>query len=386
MTLIRSNRSRDLRVDFFRGLALWWIYTDHIPGDILGKYSLQNFALCDAAEVFVLLAGFGAGIAYGTTMNRQGYLYAAADTLRRAWTLYIAHIFLFVVYAAQVAYSAAALDRMFYLEEARLNVLADDPFRALLEALLLRFQPNLLNILPLYVTLLLMFALALPLLRWPKLLFLVSGAIYVAVRMTGFNLPSWDDAGGWFLNPLAWQFLFMIGAILAYAPPRMPRVRWPLDTMAAAILVAGVVIIWVIDNHPRILASMPMPVIRFLITQDKTGLHPFRLISILSLTWVVVRIIPREASWLQSRYSWPLVLMGQNSLPVFCCGIFFGFMARLGLETDDSTAMQFVVNVFGVLAMLAVAGLAAWYRGKGRGSAVPRQTVSLPAVARTDTG
>ncbi|HLJ05190.1 MAG TPA: OpgC domain-containing protein [Acetobacteraceae bacterium] len=386
MTLIRSNRSRDLRVDFFRGLALWWIYTDHIPGDVLGKYSLQNFALCDAAEVFVLLAGFGAGIAYGSTMNRQGYLYAGADTLRRAWTLYIAHIFLFVVYAAQVAYSAAALDRMFYLEEARLNVLADDPFRALLEALLLRFQPNLLNILPLYVTLLLMFALALPLLRWPKLLFLVSGAIYVAVRMTGFNLPSWDDAGGWFLNPLAWQFLFMIGAILAYAPPRMPRVRWPLDTMAAAILVAGVVIIWVIDNHARILASMPTPVIRFLITQDKTGLHPFRLVSILSLTWVVVRIIPREASWLQSRYAGPLVLMGQNSLPVFCCGIFFGFMARLGLETDDSAAMQFVVNVFGVLAMLAVAGLAAWYRGKGRGSAVPRQTVSLPAVARTDTG
>jgi hypothetical protein len=386
MTLIRSNRSRDLRVDFFRGLALWWIYTDHIPGDILGKYSLQNFALCDAAEVFVLLAGFGAGIAYGTTMNRQGYLYAAADTLRRAWTLYIAHIFLFVVYAAQVAYSAAALDRMFYLEEARLNVLADDPFRALLEALLLRFQPNLLNILPLYVTLLLMFALALPLLRWPKVLFLVSGAIYVAVRMTGFNLPSWDDAGGWFLNPLAWQFLFMIGAILAYAPPRMPRVRWPLDAMAAAVLVAGVVIIWVIDNHSRILASMPTPVIRFLITQDKTGLHPFRLISILSLTWVVVRVIPLGASWLQSRYAGPLVLMGQNSLPVFCCGIFFGFMARLGLETEDSAAMQLVVNVFGILAMLAVAGLAAWYRGKGRGSAVPRQTVSLPAVARTDTG
>ena len=111
MALIRSNTARDLRVDFFRGLALWWIYTDHIPGDVLGDYSLRNFAMCDATEVFVLLAGFGAGIAYGSVMDRQGYLYAAADTLRRAWTLYIAHIFLFVVYTAQVAYSAAALDR-----------------------------------------------------------------------------------------------------------------------------------------------------------------------------------------------------------------------------------------------------------------------------------
>ena len=167
MQLIRSGRDRDLRVDFFRGLALWWIYTDHIPGDILGRYSLQNFAMCDAAEIFVLLAGFGAGIAYGSVMNRQGYLYAGADTVRRAWTLYVAHIFLFVVYAAQVAYTAAALDRSFYLEEARLDVLADAPYRALLEALLLRFQPNLLNILPLYVVLLLIFALVLPLLRRP---------------------------------------------------------------------------------------------------------------------------------------------------------------------------------------------------------------------------
>ncbi len=385
MTLIRSNRSRDLRVDFFRGLALWWIYTDHIPGNVLGKYSLQNFALCDAAEVFVLLAGFGAGIAYGSTMNRQGYLYAAADTLRRAWTLYIAHIFLFVVYAAQVAYSAAALDRMFYLDEARLNVLADDPFRALLEALLLRFQPNLLNILPLYVALLLMFALALPLLRKPMLLLAASVALYVITRVTGLNLSSWDDSGGWYLNPFAWQLLFIVGAILAYAPPRMPRVRWPLDLLSALVLFAGIVIIWVIDNHPRILATMPSPVVRYLLSEDKTGLHPLRLLSILALTWLVVRVVPRDAQWLQSRYASPLVLLGQNSLPVFCFGIFFGFLARLGLEADDGAGMQFMVNALGALTMLAVAALAAWYRGKGR-QTVPRNTVNLPAAARTDTG
>jgi hypothetical protein len=385
MTLIRSNRSRDLRVDFFRGLALWWIYTDHVPGDVLGKYSLQNFALCDAAEVFVLLAGFGAGIAYGSTMNRQGYLYAAADTLRRAWTLYIAHIFLFVVYAAQVAYSAAALDRMFYLDEARLNVLADDPFRALLEALLLRFQPNLLNILPLYVALLLIFALALPLLRKPMLLLAASVTLYVITRVTGLNLSSWDDSGGWYLNPLAWQLLFMIGAILAYAPPRMPRVRWPLDLLSVLVVFVGIIIIWVIDNHPRVMAAMPNPVVRFLLSQDKTGLHPLRLFSILALTWLVVRVVPREAQWLQSRYAAPLVLLGQNSLPVFCFGIFFGFLARLGLEADDGAGMQFMVNALGALTMLAVAALAAWYRGKGR-PAVPRNTVTLPVAARTDTG
>ena len=384
MALIRSNRRRDLRVDFFRGLALWWIYTDHIPGDVLGNYSLRNFAMCDATEVFVLLAGFGAGIAYGTEMDRQGYLYAAADTLRRAWTLYIAHIFLFVVYTAQVAYSATALDRTFYLEETRLDVLADAPYRALLEALLLRFQPNLLNILPLYVALLLIFAVALPLLRKPAVLFAVSLAGYAAVRITGVNVSAWTGEG-WFFNPFAWQFLFMIGAIMAYAPPAMPRLRWPIDAAAVLVLAAGVVVIWVIDAHPRILASMPAAVIRFVITEDKTGLHPFRLLSILSLAWLTMHAVPRDAAWLRSRGAAPLVLLGQNSLPVFCSGIFLGFLARLGLEADEGAAMQLAVNLFGALAMLAVGGLAAWYREKGRAPA-PRQPVALPAAARTDTG
>ena len=284
MQLIRASRARVLRVDFFRGLALWWIYTDHIPGDVLGDYSLRNFAMCDAAEVFVLLAGFGAGLAYGSVMNRQGYLYAAADTLRRAWTLYVAHIFLFVVYTAQVAYSAATLDRAFYLEETRLDVLAEAPYRALLEALLLRFQPSLLNILPLYVVLLLLFAASLWMLRRPALLFVVSLALYAAVRFTGINLPSWTGEG-WYFNPFAWQFLFMIGAILAYAPPAMPPLRWPIDLLAIVVLLAGIIVIWVIDIHPLILARMPASVIRFIITEDKTGLHPFRLFSILALAW-----------------------------------------------------------------------------------------------------
>jgi OpgC protein len=168
MSLVRENR--DLRIDVFRGLALWWIFSDHIPGDVLGDYSLRNFALCDATEVFVLLAGFSAGSAYGSTMNRHGYAYAAADVLRRVWTLFVVHVFIFVVYAALVGCSADILGRSSYLDESHLDVLAGAPYRALLEALFLRYQPSLLNILPLYIVLLLIFSVALPLLRRPKLL------------------------------------------------------------------------------------------------------------------------------------------------------------------------------------------------------------------------
>ena len=383
MDLIRRGGSRDLRVDFCRGLALWWIYTDHIPGDALAQFSLQNFAMCDATEIFVLLAGYGAGLAYGGVMDRQGYLHAAADTMRRAWTLYIAHIFLFVVFTAQVAYSADALDRVNYLEETRLDILGDDPYRGLLEALLLRFQPSLLNILPLYVVLLVLFAVALPLLRWPRLLLAISLVPYVLVRVTGLNFIAWTG-DGWFFDPLAWQFLFMIGAVLAYAPPAMPRRRWPLDVASVVVLLAGVVTIWVIGTHPRISGLLPQPVIRFVVTEDKTGLHPFRLFSILGLLWLTVRLVPFDAVWLRSRIAAPFVLIGQNSLPVFCSGIFFGFIARLGLEFDDGIVMQVGANLSGALVMLGVGGLAAWYRGKGRRPS--HAPAALPVVARTDTG
>jgi hypothetical protein len=358
MSLIRDNR--DLRIDFFRGLALWWIFTDHIPGNVLGYYSLRNFALCDATEVFVLLAGFGAGIAYGSTMDRRGYAYAAVDVVRRAWTLFIAHIFLFVVYAAQVGYSASALDHISYLDESHLDVLADAPYRALLEALVLRYQPSLLNILPLYVVLLLMFAAALPLLRRPMLLLILSLVVYLTVRATGINLPSWIG-GGWFFNPLTWQFLFVIGVILAYAPVQMPEPRRLFDAVAILALLMGLVIIWGIWKHPLVVGMLPQPVAEVVLSIDKTSLDPLRLTSILSLLWLTARLVPREANWPDSRLAAPLVLIGQHSLPVFCFSIVVGFAGRLALEAYDGPLMQVLVNVIGASSLVAVGSLAACY-------------------------
>lgn len=381
MTLIRSTAGRDLRVDFFRGLALWWIYTDHIPGDVLGQVSLQNVALCDAAEVFVLLAGFGAAKAYGTAMDRDGFLYGAAGAAKRAWTLYIAHIFLFVVYAAQVSYGATALNHLNYLDESRLNVVGYAPYQALLQALTLRYQPSLLNILPLYVVLLLMFAVVMPLLRRPKVLLGLSVAVYFGARIAHLNFPSWTDQG-WFFNPLTWQLLFVIGALLAYAPPKRIAKPQLWDALSVAVLLGGLVVIFGVWQHPGLAATLPQRVTHALLSIDKTNLDPPRLISILALTWLTVRLVPAGARWLQSRPAAPVVLMGQHSLPVFCFGIFIGFFGRMALEFNDGPPMQLLVNIGGLASMILVALIAAWYRRGGR----PRERAEpLPASARTVT-
>ncbi|MDE2007483.1 MAG: OpgC domain-containing protein [Rhodospirillales bacterium] len=379
MELVRGGRGRDLRVDFFRGCALWWIFADHIPDNVMAQASLHMVALNDAAEVFVLLAGFGAAKAYGAAMARNGWFYGAAEALKRAWVLYIAHIFLFVVYAAQVSNSVAALDRATYLDEARLDVLARAPYRALLEALTLRYQPSLLNILPLYVVLLAMFAFALPLLRRPRLMLAGSAALYLAARAWQWNLPGWHGTG-WYFDPLTWQLLFTIGALMATSPPDLSRFARPLDFAAGAMLAFGLALKYLVWPHPALVTWLPITYAHALLWMDKTSLDPARILSILAMVWLVVRLVPAEARWLQSRAAKLLVLAGQHSLPVFCWGIFLGFFARLGLEVDDGAGMQVAVNLGGALAMLAVATVAAWYAGAGRSRRAP----AAPGAGRED--
>ncbi len=391
-----GKMARDLRADAFRGIALWFILIDHIPGNRLGGLTLRNVALSDATEAFVLLAGYAAGLAYGATLDRHGWAFAAAALLRRLGTLYVAHIFLFVVFTAQVGYSAAALESSAYLDEMHLDVFGEQPYLALLQALLLRFQPAFLDILPLYIVLMLMLVPALPLLRWPWLLMGLSVAGYVVVRLFGLNLPNWVD-GGWFFNPLAWQVLFFTGCLLGYAPWRegrrgpAPAVPFHPALIGAAILalLLGLVIVLIGDYGEQWLAELPQPLAELLTTIDKTGLHPFRLISVLALAYLVGHAVPRDANWLRSRLAAPFVLMGQHGLPVFCVGIFLAFLGRLALEMDDRWPMQVAVNLAGLAALISIGIIGAWYRLRERGesahSATNPAAVGLRAPAASST-
>ena len=362
MQLISTNR--DLRVDFFRGVALWLIFIDHIPGNWIAQFSLRNFALCDSTEVFVLLAGYAAGLAYGRSMDKNGWIFAGADVLRRAWVLYIAHIFLFVVFSAQVSYSATALDRSDYLEEIHIDALADAPYRAMLEALLLHFQPAYLDILPMYIALLVVFAFVIPLLRWRWLLLLLSGGAYAAVRITGYNLSSWTG-GGWYFNPIAWQFLFICGSALSYRPIQLPGPKRLYDVAAVTIVVVGLILLWLVWPAADIDTSMPVWAARILVSVDKQNLHPMRLLSIFAFVWIVVRLVPKGAKWVQSRVAAPFVMCGQHSLAVFCTGIFLSFLGRLAMEEQPNWMVQAAVNVVGAAALVGVGALSAWYRRKG---------------------
>ena len=44
---------RDLRLDLFRGIALWLIFLDHIPQNVVNWFTIRNYGFSDATEIFI---------------------------------------------------------------------------------------------------------------------------------------------------------------------------------------------------------------------------------------------------------------------------------------------------------------------------------------------
>src|SRR5262249_47906717 len=150
-------------------------------------------------------------------------------------------IFLFVVFVAQVSYTAAKFDNPMFLDETKVWDFLQEPHLAILQALALRFQPHFLDILPLYIVLLLGLAFLLPIMiRWPLVILAGSTVLYIAAQFLRFNLRTYPD-GVWYFNPFAWQLLFVIGALLALAESdgrRRLRNSWPgLIWLSASFLI-----------------------------------------------------------------------------------------------------------------------------------------------------
>src|SRR5437870_12936039 len=101
-----TTTGRDLRLDLFRGIALWLIFLDHIPSNAVSWVTIRNYGFSDATEIFVFISGYTAAFVYGRAMRERGFVLATARVLRRAWQVYAAHIFLFMIYMAEIAYVA----------------------------------------------------------------------------------------------------------------------------------------------------------------------------------------------------------------------------------------------------------------------------------------
>ena len=370
-----TRPKRDLRLDFFRGLALFLIFIDHIPGNFLSYFTLRSIGFSDAAEAFIFISGYAASMVYGALNRQYGFLLALAQIYRRVWQLYVAHVFLFVIYLAEVSYTLDVADNPLYAEEMGVGDFLKTPHIAVMQALLLRFQPTFLDILPLYIVLLAGFPLVLLLLRRHVLLALVpSFALYVCTQTFGWAMHAYPGEHRWYFNPFAWQFLFTLGAVCSELSANrgrpLPTLPW-LQFLAFAIAGTGAIVSlsWLIhsfyDGFPALLAQ-----VFWRGSIDKTNLSPVRLVDFLALALVATTIIPRESAFFSGKIARPIVICGQNSLYIFCLGILLAVLGHFVLaEVSDRPAAQIAVNLAGAAAMIAVGAMIAWYKKAGRNRA-----------------
>ena len=363
---------RDLRLDLFRGLALWLIFIDHIPSNIVNWITIRNYGFSDAAEIFVFISGYTAAFVYGRAMQERGMIVASARIWRRAWQVYVAHVFIFVIFKAEVSYLTASLENPIYSEEMRVFDFLQQPGEALVQALILKFQPNFMDVLPLYIVLLLAFPLVLYLLLvQPTVALALSIALYSAVQYFSWNLPAYPTST-WFFNPLAWQLIFVVGAWCSVGAPervhQLMRSRVMVGIAIAYLAIAFLVVMtW---YFPRYGVLIPKPVQDWMYPIDKNNLDLLRFLHFTALAIVTVRFIPIDWPGLKSRWLWPMIACGQHSLEIFCLGIFLSFIGHfVTSEVSRSIGMQILISVLGICVMIAVAWLITWYNNvEGRGS------------------
>jgi hypothetical protein len=364
---------RDLRLDFFRGLALFSIFIDHIPNNVLARFTLQSVALADAAEIFILISGYAAGMVYGRAFDRQGVLTASARIYHRVWQLYVAHVFLFMLFMAAVAQAAANLNAGLYADEFRAADFLKVPDKAVIMALTLRFQPAFMDILPVYIVLLA----ALPIFflgvrRWPLPVLGLSFALWLAVQFDrDINLAAYPGENQvWFFNPFAWQALFLLSAWLGWRTTTgtVPWLynKW-LFRIAVVIVVASLLLRvnwtlhWLYDPIPAYFVRTLWPFM------SKTDLSPLRFANVLALALLVARLIRPQADFLSGAVAKPFVMCGRHSLHIFCLGILLSVVGHLIInEHFGGVVLQATVTAAGIAVMIGVAALMDWFAAASR--------------------
>lgn len=374
------SRQRENRIDLLRGLSLLLIFIGHAEFTFSMTFQ-HSRGFSDASEIFVLLAGISAALAY--------YRPNAGLQLERPWKralrLYLVHLLLFAIMAA----IAAVVLRTF--DDAARAVDMTDFWRAPLfhglEALPLSYMPGNLDILPMYVVLFLAVPFIFVLHDWSKVgLLACSCMLWIVAGLGHINFPNTalkDDV--WYFDPLSWQLIFAIGVCLGVRlKTGQPMLPYHRTVLAAAVAFALAAIPLNLLIQLDIMQS-PFGVLHHELV-SKTNSGPLRIINVLAILYIVWNVPAMKA--LADHPSMRLLcIAGRHSLPIFATGVLLSFCAVvvMKLNPDTSIVVQLLLLAIGCGIQLAIGwGFEKRKRARNateRRPAVPQQAASVLATA-----
>ena len=391
-----AKRVRDIRLDFFRGLAMFIILFAHTPGNFLTSWIPARFGFSDATEIFVFCSGMASAIAFGATFDRAGFALGSARVVYRIWQVYWAHVGLFFATAALLVFvTDLEITTRNYWGQLNLWMLFVDHNEGLwenpnilLSFMTLQWVPNLFDILPMYMVILAMMPIVIALSRVHlglvaafciTLWVLGQREFMDALGLPYFNFTAEPWVGSddwqrrWFLNPFGWQLVFFTGFAFMRGWIPKPPVNMALFGLAAFIVLANVPLSnigvrefgfewareWRAENRQLI---------------SKTDFGILRYVQFLALAYVAwvlagdrgdrLRVTATNAvarAW--DRILALILKVGQQSLAVFVVSIFvarFNGFAMDILGRDTGTVLA--VNAFGCGCLILTAYLAGWFK------------------------
>jgi hypothetical protein len=351
-----QEADRDLRLDACRGIALWFIFLDHVPGNIGSWLTLRHYGFSDTTELFMFVSGVTCALAYGNVQRTDGWVAVISHTIRRSWEIYAT--FLTLTVACVIMVYLVGDGR--FADETNTRILLEHPGPALARAAILQYRPVNTDVLPTFVLFHLLFApLLWLLLKMPNLALGASFLLYGLVQLFGWNLPQWPS-NEWYFNPFAWQFLVVLGAWWETSDRKLLR-AWLTSRTAAGLaalylLFALVVALsWSIKPFE---AAIPQALAQLIYPIDKSDLDPLRLLHFLAIAILVARFVAPDWKGLASPFLRGAIRSGENSLEIYCAGVLLSFAGYVLLMTiSGGLATQIAVSVAGVMALVAIATL-----------------------------
>ncbi len=350
-----KSQARDLRIDACRGIALWFIFLDHVPNNIGSWLTLRNYGFSDAAEVFMFVSGVTCALAYGKALRFEGWTGVIRRTLLRSWEIYVA--FLLLTLACAILVHLAGGGRL--ADETNTRILLDRPGEMLAQAAVLLYRPVNTDVLPAFVLLHLSFApLLWLLLRMPNVTLGASLALYTLVQVFGWTVPAGPN-GHWAFNPLAWQLLVVLGAWWMIEDRSVRPWVTSRAALALAVLYLLFSLVIVLSSRIKLLEVLiPQALSQLLHPFDKSNLDPLRLLHFLAVAVLAAWLVPRDWRWLKTPVMRGAIRCGKNSLPIYCVGVLLAFASHMALlDISDGLAMQIALSLGGIGAMTATATL-----------------------------
>lgn len=337
------------------------IFINHMPSNPWFAYTPSRLGPSDAAETFVFLSGFAAAIAFGRSFSQAGISLGSVRVLFRCGQIYVAHLALFILMTTLFVtmHTLGVIGAQWQLDN--LNYFFNQPQDALLALVSLKYVPNFIDILPMYLVIMLWLPMVWALSRIHIVLALAfSTGLYLAACYFGWELSA-DPLSerSWYFNPFCWQLVFFTG--FAFSSGWLPIPKFHSSLMWACL--AYVIFCYPLENEFGYHRLPWFAGLRddWAALLDKSHLGILRYLHFLAMTYLISNFMRSRQHWLQTGLARRIIAMGQQSLPIFMFGTCLSFAGGMMLDGLNADLIDSAwVNIAGLGLMMLLAHLLNW--------------------------